>query len=92
MPRRLIRPGSDSDRQRAEERYKKLRLQYNKLWEEKYPEISERLKTGVVSPRGLESIEDLKRKLESLKTQFAKQWDLFDKAREEERGAQSTKK
>ena len=65
-------------RQAAEQKYKKFRLQYNKLWEEKYPEISERLKPAVVSSRGLESIEDLKRRLESLKTQNAKQQDLFE--------------
>ncbi len=89
--RRLIRPGSDTARQRGEENYRKLRLQYNKLWEEKYPQISERLKTAVVSSRGLESIDDLKKKLESLKTKQAKQADLFEKL-EVDRGVGSTKR
>ena len=77
--KRTIRQGNDPARQRAEEKYKSLRLEYNKLWEEKYREIGERLKVAVVSPRGSESIEDLKRKHESLKTQQAKQADLFEK-------------
>ena len=77
--KKIARRGEDPARQAAEQKFKKLRLQYNKLWEEKYPEISERLKVAVVSPRGLESIEDLKRKLESLKTQQVKQAELFEK-------------
>ncbi len=81
--RRTILQGNDPARQRAEEKYKSLRLEYNKLWEEKYPEICERLRAAGPAPRGTESIKDLKKKLESLKTKRAKQVELFEKLKVE---------
>jgi succinoglycan biosynthesis transport protein ExoP len=80
------RRGNDPARQQAEEKYKKLRLQYNKMWEDKYGEIAERLKTAIVAPRGAESIEDLKRKRESLKVQYVQQAELLEKLKVEETG------
>ena len=77
--KRTIRQGNDPARLRAEEKYKNLRVEYDKLWEEKYLEISERLKVAVLSPHGSESVDDLKRKLESLKTQRTKQAELYEK-------------
>ena len=70
---------NDPARQAAEEKYKKLRLKYNKLWEDKYVEIRERLRAAGPAPRRAESIEDLKQKLEALKTEQAKQAELFEK-------------
>jgi hypothetical protein len=83
--KRTARPHNDPARVRAEEKCKKLRLQYNKMWENQYREISERLKSAVISSHGLESIEDLKRKLDSLKAQSAKQVELFEKLKVERR-------
>ena len=79
------RKGNDPARVAAEQKYKKLRLEYNKLWEDKYIEIGERLKAAVISPVGSESIEELKRKLESLKTERAKQAELFEKLKIEKK-------
>ena len=84
--KRTIRQGNDPARLRAEEKYKNLRVEYDKLWEEKYLEISERLKGAVLSPHGSESIDDLKRKLESLQTQRTKQADLYEKLKIEKKG------
>ena len=51
--------------------------QYSKLWKDKYDELSKRLKAASINPRGTESIDELKRKLESLKTQKTKQEKLY---------------
>jgi succinoglycan biosynthesis transport protein ExoP len=83
--RKVARKANDPARQVAEQKYKDLRLQYNELWEKKFLEISERLKTAVISPHESESIEDLKRKLASLKTQRAKQTELFNRLKIEKK-------
>ena len=86
----MARQGNDPARQVAEQKYKKLRLQYNKLWEDKYQEIGERLKAAVIAPQGQESVQELKRKLESLKTQHAKQAELFEKLKVEKKRSTTT--
>jgi polysaccharide biosynthesis transport protein len=83
--RKVIRRANDPARQAAEQKYKRLTLEYNKLWKDKYVEIGERLRATSISPRGSESIEDLKRKLESLRTERAKQNELFEKLKVEKK-------
>jgi capsular exopolysaccharide synthesis family protein len=64
----------------AEQKFKQLLTDYDKMWEVKYKEIGERLKNSNVVPQGTESvIVTLKRRLESLKSQEAKQHELFAK-------------
>ncbi len=86
------RQDNDPARVAVEQKYKKLRLQYNKMWEDKYEEISERLAAAVAASRGADSVEGLKRKLESLKAQYQKQGELLEKLLMEKRAARSTKK
>ena len=81
----IARQGNDPARVAAEQKYKKLRLQYNKLWEGKYEEISERLKAAVIAPQGQESVQEIKRKLESLRAQYTKQAEYLEKLKVEKR-------
>jgi succinoglycan biosynthesis transport protein ExoP len=81
----IARQGNDPARLAAEQKYKKLRLQYNKLWEGKYEEISERLKAAVIAPQGQESVQEIKRKLESLKAQYTKHAEYLEKLKVEKR-------
>jgi succinoglycan biosynthesis transport protein ExoP len=81
----IARQGNDPARVAAEQKYKKLRLQYNKLWEGKYEEISERLKAAVIAPQGQESVQEIKRKLESLKAQYTKHAEYLEKLKVEKR-------
>ncbi len=73
------RQGNDPARQAAEQKFKKLRLQYDQLWEAKYDEISARLKAAIIAPQGQDSVPSLKRRLESLKAQYASQGELKEK-------------
>ena len=76
--RARARQGNDPARQFAEQKYKKLRIEYDKLWEVKYEEIGERLKNTSTNPEQTEAaIVGLKRRLESLKVQAAEQAKLY---------------
>ena len=56
-------------------------------WEIKRKEIGERLKSGTTGPQSLESINDLKVKLQSLKAQKEKQAKLFSQLKVDEKVA-----
>ena len=65
----MARKGNDPARRAAAQKYEKLMDEYEKQWEIKRKEIGERLKTGTMGPQSLESINDLKLKLQTLKGQ-----------------------
>ncbi len=76
--KKRARQGNDPARQFAEQKYKDLRIEYDKLWKIKYEEIGERLKTASTNPEQAEAaIVVLERKLESKKAQAAKFAELY---------------
>ena len=81
--KKISRLGNDPARQVAEQKYRKLRLEYNKLWEDKYVEIRDRLRAAGRAPHRAESIEDLKKKIGALKVQRAKQAELYERLKVE---------
>ncbi len=85
------RMANDPARAAAEHKYKKLRLQYDTLCLDKYKGISERLAPAVPASRGTDSIDELKKKFESLKAQFQKQGELLEKLKLE-RGTRGAEK
>ena len=56
----MARQGNDPARQVAEQKYKKLRIEYNELWKIKYKEIGKRLKTASLIPNKRSRIVALK--------------------------------
>ena len=83
----MARQANDPARRAAEMKYEKLMAEYEELWEIKRKEIGERLKTGTMGPQSLESINDLRLKLQSLKDQKAKQAKRFSKLKVDEKVA-----
>ncbi len=76
--KKRARQGNDPARQFAEQKYKELRIEYDKLWKIKYEEIGERLKTASTNPGQAEAaIVVLERKLESKKAQAAEFAKLY---------------
>jgi RNA polymerase sigma factor (sigma-70 family) len=84
-------PGSDTALQRAEEKYRKLIIDYENLWKVKYGEIDERVRVSALTPAEAKTYSDLKKKLASLKAQRVKQAELYDNFNRE-RGDLKTKK
>ena len=83
----VARQANDPARRAAAMKYKKLMAQYEEQWEIKRKEIGERLKTGTVGPQSVESINDLRLKLQSLKAQKEKQAKLYSKLKVDEKDA-----
>ena len=76
----IARKGNDPARQFAEQKYKKLRMEYDELWKVKYEEIGERLKNANADPQQTESaIFALKRRRDSLKAEGAELAKLYAK-------------
>ena len=76
----IARMGNDPARQFAEQKYKKLRMEYDELWKVKYEEIGERLKNANADPQQTESaIFALKRRRDSLKAEGAELAKLYAK-------------
>ncbi len=90
--KRRARAANDPARQLAEQKYKKLRIDYDKLWEVKYKEIVQRLKASRDNPPETESlIVVLKSSLESLKTRRAEQAKAYAKLIEENQDSKAKK-
>jgi polysaccharide biosynthesis transport protein len=83
----MARQANDPARRAAELKYKKLMADYEEQWEIKRKEIGERLKSGTTGPHSLESINDLKLKLQSLKDQKERQAKLFSQLKVEDKEA-----
>jgi polysaccharide biosynthesis transport protein len=81
------RQANDPARRAAEMRYKNLMAQYEDLWESKRKEIGERLRTGTAGPQSLESINELRLKLQSLMTQRKKQASRYAELKVDEKEA-----
>ena len=75
----------DPARRAAEQHYKKLMEQYDKLWDAKYKEFSARLKNTSIEVRPEQSVTDLEIKLKSLKDQKLRLIEMFDKMKVEEK-------
>ena len=71
--KRRARAANDPARQVAEQKYKKLRIDYGKLWKVKSEEIGTRLKASREA-----AIVVLERKLETLKAQAREQLKLYE--------------
>ncbi len=70
---------NDPARQFADQKYNKVRIEYDKLWKVKYEAIGERLKIANTSPdQNQAAIVKLKRRLESLKAQAAEHAKLYE--------------
>ena len=83
----MARQANDPARRAAAQKYDKLMVEYERQWEIKRKEIGERLKTGTMGPHSLESINDLKLKLQTLKGQKNKQAEAYSKLKVDEKGA-----
>jgi succinoglycan biosynthesis transport protein ExoP len=81
----LARQAHDPARRAAEQHYKKLMEQYDKLWDAKYKEFSARLKNTSIEVRPEQSVTDLEIKLKSLKDQKLRLIEMFDKMKVEEK-------
>ena len=83
----VARQANDPARRAAAQKYEKLMAEYENQWEIKRKEISERLKTGTMGPQSLESINDLKLKLLTLKGQKARQAGVYGQLKVDEKVA-----
>jgi polysaccharide biosynthesis transport protein len=73
-----IRQGNDPARQLAEQKFKKLLVEYDKLWKVKYEDIAARLRAANDPSQGSEAlIASLKIKLASLNAQRLKQAEFL---------------
>jgi polysaccharide biosynthesis transport protein len=79
----MARKGNDPALRAAAQKYEKLMAEYKNQWEIKRKEIGERLKTGTMGLHSLESINDLKLKLQTLKGQKNKQAEAYSKLKVE---------
>ena len=83
----VARQANDPARRAAVQKYEKLMAEYENQWEIKRKQISERLKTGTTGPQSLESINDLRLKLLTLKGQKAKQTRVYSQLKVHEKVA-----
>ena len=83
----VARLGNDPARRAAAQKYDKLMAEYETQWEIKRKEIGERLKTGTMGLQSLESVSNLKLKLQTLKGQKVKQVGVYGELKVEEKVA-----
>ena len=81
------RQANDPARRAAEKRYNDLMKAYEGLWESKRTEIAARLRTGTVGSQSLDSINELKLKLQSLMTQRQEQATRYAQVKVDEKTA-----
>jgi polysaccharide biosynthesis transport protein len=74
----MARQGNDPARRMSEQKFKKLMEEYDALWEAKYQEIGERLKTASTTFQGINSSESLRIQLKSLYDQKKRQMKFLD--------------
>jgi polysaccharide biosynthesis transport protein len=83
----MARKGNDPALRAAAQKYQKLMDEYEKQWEIKRKEIGERLKSGTKGPQSLESINDFRLKLQSLRGQKERQARLYSQLKVDEKVA-----
>ena len=84
--KKRARAANDPARQLAEQKYKKLRIDYDKLWKVKSEEIGLQLKASLEA-----AIVVLERKLENLKAQANEQLKLYEQLIEENQDSKAKK-
>jgi succinoglycan biosynthesis transport protein ExoP len=83
----VARQANDPARRAAQQKYTNLMDEYEHQWEVKRKDIGERLKTGTTGPQSLESINDLRLKLQALQGQKARQVEAYSKMKVNEKEA-----
>jgi polysaccharide biosynthesis transport protein len=83
----VVRQPNDPARRAAAQKYEKLMADYEKQWEIKRKDISERLKSGTMGPQSLESTNDLRLKLLTLKGQKDRQARVYSQLKVDEKVA-----